>query len=272
MDNTTELIKKFQEYSAIKHNLIKNDMILQQEIMERLQYMSKKEFFMSIVNINPKNNKKFSFKYIQDDGNLNSFLEDYNILNGFFKFLPTFKNKRIPELNENVDKCTVIVREIINQFNPLIKNIIAKNFLRKYNYISNNYGELYAGGINGLVSAIYKFDTTKNVKFITHAYRWIIYYIYREMDDVVKTYNDKLCDDDSFFDTLQVDESFEDTMVNSAEIDKLKKIDILDKYEENLLEMALVEKIKLEDIESTINKINLYLKDDVNLFSQYIRA
>lgn len=272
MDNTTELIKKFQEYSAIKHDIIKKDLILQEEIINRLQDMSKKEFFMSIVNTNPKNNKKFSFKYIQDNGDLVEFLEDYSILNGFFKFLPTYKNKRIPELNKNVDESSVIVRKIIDQFNPLIKNIIAKNFLKKYSYISNNYGELFAGGINGLVSSIYKFDCSKNVKFITHAYRWIIYYIYREMDDVVKTYNDKLYDDDSFFDTIQVDETFEDNMINNAEIDKIKRIDILDKYEEKLLEMSLVEKIKLEDIEKVTKKINLYLNNDETILSEYIKA
>lgn len=272
MDHTTELIKKFQEYSVVKNEIIKNDVILQQEIVERLKEMSKKEFFMSIVNTNPKNNKKFSFKYIQDDGDLIEFLEDYSVLNGFFKFLPTYKTKRIKELNKNVEECGIIVRQIIEQFNPLIKNIIAKNFLKRYSYISNNYGELFAGGINGLVSSIYKFDCSKNVKFITHAYRWIIYYIYREMDDVVKTYNDKLYDDDSFFDTLQVDETFEENMINNAEIDKLKKIDLLDKYEERLLELVLVEKIKLEDIDKVVNKINLYLNDDMSILADYIKA
>lgn len=272
MDETTRLIKKFQDLTEIKLGYIRADKILQDEIIERLQYMSKKEFFMSIVNINPKNNKKFSFKYIQEDGDLMSFLEDYNILNGFFRFLPTCQSNRIPDLNKNIEECGEIIRKVIEQFNPLIKNIISKNFLKKYSYISNNYGELYAGGINGLVSAIYKFDTTKNIKFITHAYRWVIYYIYREMDDIVKTYNDKLYDDDNFFDTLQVDETFEENMLNNIEISKLKKLDVLDPFEEKLLEMAIIEKVKLEDIETTIQKITDSLNQDETLYYNYIMA
>jgi len=272
MDDTTKLIEKFQELNRNKHKIIIKDEILQDEIMERLQYMSKKEFFMSIVNINPKNNKKFSFKYIHKDGDLEEFLVNYNILNGFFKFIPTYKSERLLALNENVEQCSEIIRTIIDQFNPLIKNIIAKNFLKKHAYISNNYSELYAGGINGLVSAIYKFDCTKGVKFITHAYRWVIYYIYREMDDIVKTYNDKLYDDDNFFDTLQVDDSFEETMLNNIEITKLKKMDILDTFEEKLLEMVIVEKIKLEDIDITIKKISDSLNNDEILFKNYIMA
>ena len=56
----TELIEKFQFLNEEKLKIIKEDEIIQKEIMDRLQYMSKKEFFMSIVNVNPKNNKKIS--------------------------------------------------------------------------------------------------------------------------------------------------------------------------------------------------------------------
>ena len=83
----TELIEKFQILNEEKLKIIKEDEILQKEIMDRLQYMSKKEFFMSIVNVNPKNNKKISFNFIQEEGDINDFLKDYNILNGFFKTL-----------------------------------------------------------------------------------------------------------------------------------------------------------------------------------------
>lgn len=272
MNITSSLIETFQNLNNEKLDIIKKDKTLQKEIMDRLQYMSKKEFFMSIININPKNNKKISFNFIQDDGCINDFLKDYNILNGFFKFLPTYSSKRLPELNENVDEASKIVKEVIEQFSPLVKNIISKKFLRKYSYISNNYSELYAGGITGLVAAIYKFDTKRGVQFITHAYKWITYYIYREMDDIVKTYNDKLYDDDGFFDTIQTDEDFEDNVINSVEIEKLKKIDILDKYEERLLDMALIEKVKLEDISKVIDKLNLYMNNDASLFYRYVKA
>ena len=62
----TELIEKFQILNEEKLKIIKEDEILQKEIMDRLQYMSKKEFFMSIVNVNPKNNKKISFNSLTD--------------------------------------------------------------------------------------------------------------------------------------------------------------------------------------------------------------
>ena len=38
-----------------------------------------------------------------------------------------------------------------------------------------------------------------------------------------KTYNDKLYDDDGFFDTLQTEDDFEENILNSVEIEKLKK-------------------------------------------------
>lgn len=268
----TELIEKFQILNEKKLGIIKEDEILQKEIMDRLQYMSKKEFFMSIVNVNPKNNKKISFNFIQEEGNINDFLKDYNILNGFFKFLPTYKNKRIPTLNKNIDEASVIVRKVIEQFSPLVKNIISTKFLKKYSYMANNYNELYAGGITGLVAAIYKFDTKRGVQFITHAYKWITYYIFREMDDIVKTYNDKLYDDDGFFDTLQTEDDFEENILNSVEIEKLKKTDILDKHEERLLDLVLVEKVKLEDISKVTNKLSAYMNNDIELFYQYLKA
>lgn len=272
MDDVTKLIEKFQALSKTKNEMLKKDEQIKDEILDRLKDMPKKEFFMSVVNTNPKNNKKFTYKYIQEGGDLNDFFKDSTILNGFFRFLPTYKEKRIVGLEENVEACAVIIRQIIEQFNPLIKNIISKNFLKKYSYISNNYNELYAGGINGLVSAIYKFDTKKGVKFITHAYRWIIYYIYREMDDIVKTYNDKLYDDDNFFDTLEVDDSFESSILNNVEVNKLKAMDIIDPYEEKLLEMVVVEKIRIEDITSTIQKLSDSINDNPEMFKHYIRA
>lgn len=272
MNITSALIDSFQQLNNKKLDMIKTDKELQKEIVDRLQYMSKKDFFMSIVNINPKNNKKISFNFIQDDGCINDFLQDYNILNGFFKFLPTYKENRIPELNENVDDAGVIIREVIEQFSPLVKNIISRKFLKKYSYISNNYGELYAGGITGLVAAIYKFDTKRGVQFITHAYKWITYYIYREMDDIVKTYNDKLYDDDGFFDTIRTEDDFEDNVINSIEVEKLKRFDILDKYEERLLDLVLVEKIKLEDISKVTDKLSAYMNNDIELFYKYLKA
>lgn len=270
--NTEEIIKIFQIENEKKIEIIKNDKILQKEILDRLREMPKKEFFMTVINTNSKINKKHSFTMIYESDDLISFLDGYSLLNGFFKFLPTYINNRIPELNKNVDLCSEYIKDIVEQWSPLIRKIISQNFLSKHSYMATNYMELFAGGINGVVISIYKFDTNRGVKFMTHAYRWIIYYIYREMDDVVKTYNDRLYDDDNFFDTLEVNEDCETNMLNSAEIDKFKKMDFIDKYEEKMLDLVLIEKITLEEASKVIKKIQGFLQNDIKMLADYIRA
>lgn len=267
IDKIRILIEKDKE----KNEFIYSDKILQEEILERLVSLTKKDFFMSVINTNTSINKKFSFKQIQETQNIETFLKDYNILNGFYRFLPTFKTKRIKELHDNVNECGKIIQEITQDYIPLIKNIIGTNFLKRYPFISNNFNELYAGGINGLIVAMYKFDPSKNVKFITHAYRWIIYYIFREMDDIVKVYNEKLYDDDSFFDTI-ADENFEDNMIISMEIEKIINVDMLDNFERTFILDALQEKIKIDDLDYTLEKIKAIIDKSPKNLANYIRA
>ena len=85
-------------------------------------------------------------------------------------------------------------------------------------------------------------------------------------------YKKKLNDDDDFFETLQTEDNFEENILNSVEIEKLKKTDILDKHEERLLDLVLVEKVKLEDIFKVTNKLSAYMNNDIELFYQYLKA
>ena len=124
--------------------------------------------------------------------------------------------------------------------------------------MSANFDELYAGGLYGLIAAIYKYDSTKGAQFITHAYRWIIYYIHREMNDVVQSYNTKLYEDEYLIDSNRSDEeSLKEKILNEIEIKKIIDSDLLDDYERYLIEESLIENLKFSEISYTIEKLSL---------------
>ena len=262
------LIQNFQKLEEKKIKIIDAEPLLQQEIVLRLITYTKKDFFLSVVNINPDVNKKFSFKYIQEKKELGDFLVNYRILNGFFKFLNIEKNI---ENNENkkeflfiIDKSGDLIQEIVNQYIPLIKRIIYDKFIKKYSYMSANFDELYAGGLYGLIAAIYKYDSTKGAQFITHAYRWIIYYIHREMNDVVQSYNTKLYENEYSIDSNMSDEELLKTQIlNEIELKKIMNTDIIDNYERYLIEETLLETLKFSEISGTIEKLSLLVNSEI---------
>jgi len=77
------------------------------------------------------------------------------------------------------------INQMIIMHYPLIVQLVSKP-TKKASFLRNYFYEIYNEGILGLIHSIYKYETGHGAKFVTYAYKWIIYYINKYVDNLIK--------------------------------------------------------------------------------------
>jgi hypothetical protein len=119
---------------------------------------------------------------------------------------------------------------------PIIVKLVSKTC--KTAYLRSYWMELYNEGILGLIHGMHKYNFNFKTKFITYGYKWIQYYIHRELNKIINkvqfekgTYNKYLFKNK----ILSSDISFDDFIKNIE--NKVYEIDLnellKDRYKEN---------------------------------------
>lgn len=80
-----------------------------------------------------------------------------------------------------------LLKKITNNYEKLIHSIA-----QKYYYTNLDYDDLYIEGLTGLLLALEKFDVSRNTKFSTYAYFWILSQISRFVKKQEKIFSEEV--------------------------------------------------------------------------------
>ena len=179
-----------------------------------------------------------------------------------------------PDLTDDQKLNPKIRARVINEFSPLIKYIASRIAIRLPPHIDLN--DLINAGVIGLIDAIEKFDTSKQIKFKTYAefrIRGAILDELRSMDWVPRSVRQKARKVEDAYSRLEYTLG---RPASDEEVAQEMKIDI-DSFHKLLSETASVSLLSLDDLgedDSDLSKRNLLeyiLQDEKDWPSHKIR-